>query len=95
MVERALNYPDVTYMMHFSVPCNGDVAGAGMFIPFVHAADKRIKGHTGHDLRAEFPFINKRIPTLWAKCVNLNTSASCTQGLREPKQRQLSETIAT
>ena len=39
----------------------------------VHRAVKRIKGRTSHDLRAEFPTINKRIPTLWTNSYFVST----------------------
>ena len=31
----------------------------------IHKAVKRIKGRTSHDLREEFPWLMKRLPTLW------------------------------
>ena len=31
----------------------------------IHRAVKRIKGRTSHDLREEFPWLMKRLPTLW------------------------------
>ena len=39
----------------------------------IHKAVKRIKGRTSHDLRAEFPAINKRIPTLWTNSYFVST----------------------
>ena len=39
----------------------------------IHKAVKRIKGRTSHDLRAEFPSINKRIPTLWTNSYFVST----------------------
>ena len=39
----------------------------------VHKAVKRIKGRTSHDLRAEFPTINRRIPTLWTNSYFVST----------------------
>ena len=39
----------------------------------IHKAIKRIKGRTSHDLRAEFPSINKRIPTLWTNSYFVST----------------------
>ena len=31
----------------------------------IHKAVKRIKGRTSHGLREEFPWLMKRLPTLW------------------------------
>ena len=31
----------------------------------IHKAVKRIKGRTSHDLREEFPWLKRRIPSLW------------------------------
>ena len=39
----------------------------------IHKAVKRIKGRSSHDLRAEFPSINKRIPTLWTNSYFVST----------------------
>ncbi len=39
----------------------------------IHKAIKRIKRRTSHDLRAEFPVINKRIPTLWTNSYFVST----------------------
>ena len=39
----------------------------------IHKAVKRIKGRTSHDLRAEFPTINRRIPTLWTNSYFVST----------------------
>ena len=39
----------------------------------IHKAVKRIKGRTSHDLRAEFPSINRRVPTLWTNSYFVST----------------------
>ena len=39
----------------------------------IHTAVKRIKGKTSHDLRQEFPSINRRIPTLWTNSYFVST----------------------
>ena len=39
----------------------------------IHTAVKRIKGRTSHDLRQEFPSINRRIPTLWTNSYFVST----------------------
>lgn len=39
----------------------------------VHKAIKRIKGRTSHDLREEFPWLKKRIPTLWTNSYFVST----------------------
>ncbi len=39
----------------------------------IHRAVKRIKGRTSHDLRAEFPWLRKRIPTLWTNSYFVST----------------------
>ena len=39
----------------------------------IHKAVKRIKGRTSHDLRAEFPTIKRRIPTLWTNSYFVST----------------------
>ncbi|MEG0218331.1 MAG: IS200/IS605 family transposase, partial [Raoultibacter sp.] len=31
----------------------------------IHKAVKRLKVRSSHDLRKEFPWLNKRLPTLW------------------------------
>ena len=39
----------------------------------IHRAVKRIKGRTSHDLRAEFPWLKSRIPTLWTNSYFVST----------------------
>ena len=39
----------------------------------IHRAVKRIKGRTSHDLRAEFPWLRTRIPTLWTNSYFVST----------------------
>lgn len=39
----------------------------------IHKAVKHIKRRTSHNLRAEFPTINKRIPTLWTNSYFVST----------------------
>ena len=39
----------------------------------IHRAVKRIKGRTSHDLRAEFPWLKTRIPTLWTNSCFVST----------------------
>ena len=39
----------------------------------VHKVVKRIKGRTSHDLRAEFPWLRSRIPTLWTNSYYVST----------------------
>ena len=39
----------------------------------IHKAVKRIKGRTSHDLRAEFPWLKKRIPSLWTNSYFVST----------------------
>lgn len=39
----------------------------------IHRAVKRIKGRTSHDLRAEFPWLKKRLPTLWTNSYFVST----------------------
>ena len=39
----------------------------------IHRAVKRIKGMTSHDLRAEFPWLKTRIPTLWTNSYFVST----------------------
>ena len=39
----------------------------------IHRAVKRIKGRTSHDLRAEFPWLKTRIPTLWTNSYFVST----------------------
>lgn len=39
----------------------------------IHRAVKRIKGRTSHDLREEFPWLRKRLPTLWTNSYFVST----------------------
>ncbi len=39
----------------------------------IHKAVKRIKGRTSHDLREEFPWLKKRIPSLWTNSYFVST----------------------
>lgn len=39
----------------------------------IHRAVKRIKGRTSHDLREEFPWLRKRIPSLWTNSYFVST----------------------
>lgn len=39
----------------------------------VHKAVKRIKGRSSHDLREEFPWLRRRIPTLWTNSYFVST----------------------
>ena len=39
----------------------------------IHKAVKRIKGRTSHDLRAESPWLMKRLPTLWTNSYFVST----------------------
>ena len=39
----------------------------------IHKAVKRIKGMTSHDLREEFPWLKKRIPSLWTNSYFVST----------------------
>lgn len=39
----------------------------------IHRAVKRIKSRTSHDLRAEFPWLKTRIPTLWTNSYFVST----------------------
>ena len=39
----------------------------------VHKAVKRIKGRSSHDLRGEFPWLRKRLPTLWTNSYFVST----------------------
>lgn len=39
----------------------------------VHRAVKRIKGRTSHDLRREFPWLRRRIPSLWTNSYLVST----------------------
>lgn len=38
----------------------------------IHRAVKRIKGRTGHDLRAGFPRLRTRIPALWTSSYSVS-----------------------
>ncbi len=39
----------------------------------IHKAVKRIKGRSSHDLRIEFPWLRKRLPTLWTNSYFVST----------------------
>ncbi len=39
----------------------------------IHKAVKRIKGRTSHDLRQEFPWLKRRIPSLWTNSYFVST----------------------
>ena len=39
----------------------------------VHKAVKRIKGRSSHDLREEFPWLKRRLPTLWTNSCFVST----------------------
>ncbi len=39
----------------------------------IHRTVKRIKGRSSHDLRAEFPWLKSRIPTLWTNSYFVST----------------------
>ena len=39
----------------------------------IHRAAKRIKGTTSHDLREEFPWLKKRLPSLWTNSYFVST----------------------
>ena len=39
----------------------------------IHKAVKRIKGRTSHDLREEFPWLKRRIPSLWTNSYFVST----------------------
>jgi len=39
----------------------------------IHKVVKRIKGRTSHDLRAEFEWLRKRIPSLWTNSYFVST----------------------
>lgn len=39
----------------------------------IHKAVKRLKGRTSHDLRLEFPWLKKRLPTLWTNSYFVST----------------------
>lgn len=40
----------------------------------VHQVIRRVKGRTSHDLRAEFPWLKTRIPTLWTNSYFVSTA---------------------
>ena len=40
----------------------------------IHKAVKRIKGRTSHDLREEFPWLKRRIPSLWTNSYFVSTA---------------------
>ena len=39
----------------------------------IHRAVKRLKGRTSHDLREEFPWLWKRLPSLWTSSYFVST----------------------
>ena len=39
----------------------------------IHRAVKRLKGRTSHDLRGEFPWLRKRLPSLWTSSYFVST----------------------
>lgn len=39
----------------------------------IHKAVKRIKGRSSHDLRLEFPWLKKKLPTLWTNSYFVST----------------------
>lgn len=39
----------------------------------IHKAVKRIKGRSSHDLRNEFPWLRKRLPSLWTNSYFVST----------------------
>ena len=39
----------------------------------IHKAVKRIKGRSSHDLREEFPWLKRRIPSLWTNSYFVST----------------------
>ena len=39
----------------------------------IHKAVKRIKGRTSHDLREEFPWLKRRMPSLWTNSYFVST----------------------
>lgn len=39
----------------------------------IHKAVKRIKGRSSHDLRFEFPWLKKKLPTLWTNSYFVST----------------------
>ncbi len=38
----------------------------------------KIKGYTSHELRTEFPWLKKRLPTLWTRCKFISTVGAVT-----------------
>ena len=40
----------------------------------IHRAVKRIKGRSSHDLRLEFPWLKKKLPTLWTNSYFVSTA---------------------
>ena len=39
----------------------------------IHKAVKRIKGRSSHDLREEFPWLRRRLPSLWTNSYFVST----------------------
>ena len=44
----------------------------------IHRAVKRIQGRTSHDLRAEFPQLKRKLPTLWTNSYFVSTVGGAT-----------------
>lgn len=44
----------------------------------VHSVVSKIKGHTSHELRTEFPHLRSRLPTLWTRSKFISTVGSVT-----------------
>lgn len=63
-------YHQVLAFLPEECSCNG-----GKMTPdaCIHRAIKRIKGRSSHDLRAEFPWLKSRIPTLWTNSYFVST----------------------
>ena len=40
----------------------------------IHKAVKRIKGRSSHDLREEFPWLRRRLPSLWTNSYFVSTT---------------------
>ena len=41
----------------------------------------RLKGFTSHELRAEFPFLRSRLPTLWSRSYYAGSVGSVSQSV--------------
>jgi len=44
----------------------------------VNSVVARIKGYTSHELRKEFPWLKKRLPTLWTRSKFISTVGAVT-----------------